>query len=261
MRLASKVLKVSAALFCAGYTLLAHASFPDDLVKRFPAAQGAKIEPAFPGFWSVVKGSEIFFVRDDMSILISGNVIDLKSNHSLSADLEAANRPKVDVSQLDLKDAIKFGSGSRRLYVFSDPDCPYCRQLEGNLTKLTDVTVYLFPFPLAQLHPNAPGVAESIWCQTDRAQAWHDYQNMAGLVKPDMLIPEWHDYLHQHKQPEQPLCENPIARNLAFGQKWNINGTPALIFADGSLIPGLIPTDRIEAQLAKSQANLAAASK
>ncbi|CAE6841756.1 DsbC family protein [Paraburkholderia aspalathi] len=256
-----RLLKISAALICAGYALLAHAGFSEDLVKRFPAAQGAKIEKAFPGFWSVVKGSEVFFVRDDMSVLISGNVIDLKTNHSITNDLEEANRPKIDVAQLDTKDAIKFGSGSRRLYVFSDPDCPYCRMLEGSLTKLTDVTVYIFPFPLAQLHPNAPGVAEAIWCQADRVQAWHDYQNMAQLVKADALLPAWHDYLHAHKQPEQPVCDNPIARNLAFGEKWHLNGTPALVFEDGTLIPGAIPAERITAQLAKSHANIATAAK
>ena len=133
--------------------------------------------------------------------------------------------------------------------------------LEGSLTKLTDVTIYIFPFPLAQLHPNAPGVAEAIWCQADRVQAWHDYQNMAQLVKADALLPAWHDYLHQHKQPEQPVCDNPIARNLAFGEKWHLNGTPALVFEDGTLIPGAAPAERIEAQLAKSHANIATASK
>ncbi|VVD30926.1 DsbC family protein [Paraburkholderia dioscoreae] len=253
--------KVSAAVICAGYTLMAHAGFSEDLVKRFPAAQGAKIEKAFPGFYSVVKGNEIFFVRDDLSILISGNVIDLKKNVSLTSAIEEANRPKIDVSQLDLKDAIKFGSGSRRLYVFSDPDCPYCRSLEGSLTKLTDVTIYIFPFPLAQLHPNAPGVAEAIWCQADRVQAWHDYQNIAQVVPANALMPAWHNYLHQHKQPDQPLCDNPIARNLAVGEKWQIAGTPALIFEDGTLIPGAAPAERIQAQLAKSHANLSTASK
>ncbi|AQH06145.1 thiol:disulfide interchange protein (plasmid) [Burkholderia sp. KK1] len=264
--------KLTAALVIAGYAALAHAGFPEELVKRFPAAQGAKIQPSIPGFWSVVKGSEVFFVRDDFSVLITGNVIDLRTKQNLTQALEQANRPKIDVAQLNLKDAIRFGSGSRKLYVFSDPDCPYCRRLDGELTQLKDVTVYIFPFPLAQLHPNAPGVSEAVWCQSDRAAAWAKYQDLArdGFSGPPLdadpeadykkrsarLISSWRDYLHSRHQPDQPTCENPIARNLAFGEKWSINGTPALIFEDGTLVPGLTPTARIEAQLTQSHANL-----
>lgn len=274
-----KSMKVIAALCCAGVSMLAHADFRTDFVKRFPAAEGAKIAPAFSGFWSVVKGDEVFFVNEDMSILISGNVTDLKAHRSLSDDLREANRPKLDVSQLDLRDAIKFGNGARRLFVFSDPDCPYCRRLDGELSRLKDVTVYLFPFPLAQLHPNAAGVSEAIWCQADRSAAWSKYQELARhaaeprdlskigassksiLSLQDQLMSDWHAYLHAHHAPEQPTCDNPIERNLALGQKWNIFGTPALIFEDGTLIPGLTPVARIEAQLQKSASVIAGAAK
>lgn len=250
----TRLSKITASLVLAGYAALTHAGVPDELVKRFPAAQGAKIHPAFPGFWSVVKGSEVFFVRDDLSVLISGNVIDLRTKQNLTQALQLANRPKIDVAQLDLKDAIKFGSGTRKLYVFSDPDCPYCRRLDAELTDLKDVTIYIFPFPLAQLHPNAPGVAEAVWCQADRVAAWRAYQDLAQTTQESGLVDAWHHYLQVHHQPDQPVCDNPISRNLAFGEKWNINGTPALIFEDGTLIPGLTPTARIEAQLAQSHA-------
>lgn len=251
--------KLTAALLLTGYAALAHAGFPEDLVKRFPAAQGAKIQPAFPGFWSVVKGSDVFFVRDDLSVLINGSVIDLRTKQNLTQALEQANRPKIDVTQLDLKNSIKFGNGSRKLYVFSDPDCPYCRRLDPILSSLTDVTIYIFPFPLAQLHPNAPGIAEAIWCQSDRAAAWSEYQSLARQMPEPGLIAAWHQFLHSRNQPDQPTCENPIAKNLAFGEKWQINGTPALVFEDGTLIPGLESADRIAAQLDKSHANLTAA--
>jgi thiol:disulfide interchange protein DsbC len=272
-----RFLKFIAALVIAGYALAAQAGFPDELVKRFPAAQGAKIQPAFPGFWSVAKSGEVFFVRDDMSIIITGNVIDLRTKQNLTQALQLANRPKIDISKLDLNDAIKFGNGSRKLYVFSDPDCPYCRRLDPELSQLKDVTIYLFPFPLAQLHPNAPGIAEAVWCLKDRAAAWSEYQQLAReayaapvpitqigdeeaeyKARGDRLMASWHDYLHAHHQPDQPTCDNPIARNLAFGQQWAINGTPALIFEDGTLMPGLAPTARIEAQLDQSHSNFMA---
>ncbi|MCX4151045.1 MULTISPECIES: DsbC family protein [Paraburkholderia] len=275
-------LKSIVACMCAVYALVAHADFQADLVKRFPATEGAKVAPAFPGFWSVLKGGEVFFVNDDLSILIPGDVINLKTRHSLATDIKEAGRPKIDVTTLDVRDAIKFGNGSHRLYVFDDPDCPYCRHLDGDLSRLHDATIYVFPFPLTSLHPNAANVAEAIWCQRDRAQAWSDYQRMARdtstavtalgaatATDPNELEAQarlrlknaWLAYLHAHRQPDQPTCDNPIDRNLALGQKLNIFGTPALIFADGSLIPGAVSAERIEAQFRKVAMALAGAGK
>ena len=217
-------------------TLAAHADFEKDLVERFPSVAGGKIERSFPGFWSVTKGSDVVFIRDDLSILINGDVVDLATNKSLTAQLREANKPKLNISELNLNDAIKFksGSGARRLFVFSDPDCPYCRQLETELDKLTDVQVFIFPFPLTSLHPNARVISESIWCQLDRTTAWKGY-------------------LLKGKNPTFSTCDNPISRNLALGTKFQIQGTPALIFEDGTVIPGLMPAARIEAQLAASK--------
>ena len=223
-------------------TLAAHADFSQDLIARFPGAAGGKIERAFPGFWSVVKGNEVVFIRDDLSILINGDVVDLATSKSLTTQLRESNKPKLNVSELKLNDAIKFGSGSRRLFVFTDPDCPFCRQLEGELDKLKNVQIYIFPFPLVSIHPNARVISESIWCQRDRAAAWKNY-------------------LQKDKKPAFATCDNPISRNLALGEKYKILGTPALIFEDGTVVPGLIPADRIEAQLAASKKAQLAASK
>ena len=215
---------------------LAHADpssgdFTKKVNEKFPATTGAKIEPAFPGFWSVIKGGEVLFIRDDMSILIPGDVVDLRTNQSLAASLRAANKPRIPPQDLDAKDAIKFGKGSRKVYVFSDPDCQYCKQLEPELAKLQNAEVFVFMFPLVALHPNSRVVAESIWCQKDRATAWRRY------VLDDVA-------------PQSATCDNPISRNLALGERLKVLGTPALVFADGTVVPGAIGVDRIEAQLA-----------
>lgn len=228
----------SGALALAGYTLsfaapMESLDFQARAVQKFPGMVGAKFAPAFAGFHSVVKGSEVLFLREDLSVLITGDVIDLQRNQSIASALREANRPQIKPSEFDLADAIQMGSGSRKLYLFSDPDCPYCRQLENELPKLKDVAVYIFPFPLVGLHPNARSVAESIWCQADRSAAWHLYV-AAGQA------------------PQTKTCDNPISRNLLLGERLRIQGTPALIFEDGTVVPGAIGADRIEAQLAAS---------
>ena len=141
----------------------------------------------------------------------------------------------VDFAQLPLNDAIKTvrGNGSRKLAIFSDPDCLYCKRLEVELLKLDDVTLYTFLYPLEKLHPDAPKIAKAIWCSADAQQAWREY-------------------MIEGKSPvDKTACTDPIDRNIQLGQKFGINGTPTLIFADGRVLPGAAPIEQIEKWLGK----------
>ena len=207
--------------------------FETDLIAKFPQAQGAKIAPSFENFYSVTKGSEVVFVSSDLKYLISGQVMDLTANKSLTQELVDANRPKMKISDLNTKDAIllKGTSGKKKLFVFSDPDCPYCKQVEKQFGDLKNVSIYIFPMPLAGLHPNAVATTENIWCSKDKATAWHGYVANGTPVAP------------------VAKCDTPIDRNLALAQKYGINGTPALIFEDGTIMPGAAATKTIQDKL------------
>ena len=137
----------------------------------------------------------------------------------------------VDFSRLPLDKAIVKvkGDGSRKLAIFTDPDCPYCKRLEKELSRVSNVTVYIFLFPLAQLHPDAPRKATAIWCAPDRIKAW------------DELM------LSGHEPPApQAGCDTPIADIARLGQEINLDGTPGLIFSNGKLVPGAISAEDIE---------------
>lgn len=208
---------------------IATTAFRATLSERFPSTTGAKIEPAFPDFWAVIKDGDVVFIRNDLSVLVRGDVVDLKSNQSLTNFYKEANKPKFDVTQIDTKDAIVFGRGTRTLYIFSDPDCPFCKRLEPELALLKDVKIYILPYPLISLHPNAKTVAQHIWCAKNPATAWRDY-------------------LIGNKTPNRINCtDTPIERNLALGQKFNVNATPTLILSNGDIVPGYFPADRLEA--------------
>lgn len=209
----------------------AHADFLQDLHTKFPETKDAVVKKSFGNFYSVVRGNEVVYINDDLSILINGDVVDLKANRSLTTALREANRPKFKPGDLHDSDAIRLSSGRRRIYVFSDPDCPFCRQLQGELVKLDDVAVYVLPFPLAGLHPNATAIAESIWCAPDPAAAWNGY-------------------LLRGAKPAAKSCANPLERNAALASKYQVFGTPAIVFEDGSVIPGAVPVATIEARLA-----------
>lgn len=226
----SAIAMIAAAVHAAP---VVDSSIVQALNAKFPSTVGAKVEVAFPGFLSVSKGQEVFFIRDDFSVLVPGDVIDLKTNASLGQAIRAANRPKISPTEFNTADAIQFGKGTHRLYVFSDPDCPFCRRLQGELDKLTDVQIFVFPYPLTSLHPNSASASEAIWCQSDRASAWRAYTET-------------------HVSPPPARCANPLERNVALGEHLQILGTPALIFEDGTMVPGAISAERIQAQLVAS---------
>ncbi|KAF7276539.1 hypothetical protein GWI33_010105 [Rhynchophorus ferrugineus] len=136
----------------------------------------------------------------------------------------------IDISKLPLQNAIKQvkGNGKRVIYVFSDPDCPYCKRLEQELTSVNNITIYTFMYPLTSLHPNADLIAKKIWCSDNRYEAWEDY-------------------LLHGKQPDAgTTCENPIEQNLQLGQQLEISGTPTFFLQNGQRISGGRDADKIE---------------
>lgn len=204
---------------------------------RFPGAKVVSITKSpLPGVYEVVAdGNQLAYVDEKAEFLLMGEIVDLKSRRNLTREkLDELNRIPFDT--LPLQNAIKFvkGDGKRQLAVFSDPDCPFCKKLEPELAKLDNVTIHIFPFPIASLHPDAGKRSKQVWCSKDRARAWEDL-------------------MFKGKQPGKASdCKNPIEDNIALGQKLGITGTPTLVFANGRRVPGYIPADRIEALLKDS---------
>lgn len=222
-----KLLLALALVCCAE----ARADFLQNLHAKYPQTKDAVVKKSFGDFYSVVRGNEIIYINEDLSILINGDVVDLKANRSLTNTLREANRPKFDPAELHEADAIKTSNGARKIFVFSDPDCPFCRQLQAELGKLQNVSVFVLPLPLTGLHPNAAAVAENIWCASDRSEAWNGY-------------------LLRGVKPAQKACSNPLVRNAALAAKNRVFGTPAIVFEDGTVLPGMVPASAIEARLA-----------
>lgn len=184
------------------------------------------------GLFEVTMGRNVAFTDDSGRYFVFGHLFDMREQKDLTAQrLSDINR--IDFAQLPLQDAIKTvrGEGSRKLAVFSDPDCPYCKGLEGELAKLEDVTIYTFLYPLEGLHPEAKGKAERVWCAAHPAKAW------AALMASGKLA-------------ESPKCATPIARINQLATSLGINGTPTIILQDGSLIPGAAPAAEINRRLA-----------
>src|SRR5207244_2716598 len=149
--------------------------------------------------------------------VIQGSLIDAKQQKNLTEEREE-KLLQIDFSALPMKDAfvIVRGNGKRKIAVFEDPNCSYCKRFERDLQKVDNVTVYMFLYPI--LGPDSTEKSRAHWCSRDKGKSWLDW----------MLRSE-------PPQKADASCDmTALARNLEFGKKHKITGTPTLVFADGS---------------------------
>lgn len=184
-----------------------------------------------PGLYEVNLGSQIVYSDASGNYVLIGDLVDTRNSKNLTeARLSETN--KIDFAKLPFENAVKVvkGNGSRKIAVFSDPNCPYCHQLETTLKSIDNVTVYTFLYPV--LSDDSTAKAKSIWCSTDRAKAWESW-------------------MVDRKAPTASGSCNTAAidSNLKLGAKMNVTGTPTVILADGRRLPGAVSADRLESEL------------
>ncbi|HVK54341.1 MAG TPA: DsbC family protein [Burkholderiales bacterium] len=174
----------------------------------------------------------IIYTDANGSFLIAGSVYDLKSGENMTGG-RLSELTQIDFNALPFNLAFKVvkGTGARKLAVFSDPDCPFCKRLESELNKVSDVTIHYFLLPIDSLHPQAREKSKSIWCSPDRAKAWYDF--MLRDVAPTAAA----------------TCDSPVDKLTEVGAKLRINGTPTIYFANGRKVPGAVPAADLEKML------------
>ncbi len=228
-----------AAGLCSGTAGAAADPQIEKITKAVEAAAGkapdSVTQSPVKGLWEVVIDKRVFYADEGARHLIVGRIFDSVTERDLTAErIEELSRIKWEELPLE-KDAIKvvYGKGERKLIVFTDVNCPYCRLLEQNLKQVGNLTVYNFMYPVLRSREEARRVV----CASDPVQTFLD--SMAS-----------------GKAPEVGQCSNSavLDRNIELGQKLGINSIPAIIFPDGSRYTGLMTVDAIEAALAGSTA-------
>jgi thiol:disulfide interchange protein DsbC len=183
---------------------------------------------AIPGLYELRVGTELYYSDEQGNYIIEGQLVDTKSRVNLTEE-RIAKLTAVDFKTLPLKDAMvwKQGTGERRLVVFADPNCGYCKKFERDLQNVKDVTVYTFLYPI--LGGDSPEKSKQIWCAKDNIKTWRDW-----MIKGTPI-------------GESPACDtSALQRNFALGQKHRIRGTPGLVFEDGRQQAGALNTEQIE---------------
>ncbi|MES2187898.1 MAG: DsbC family protein [Pseudomonadota bacterium] len=232
---------VTAALFGLGLfaALYSHGAFAQEaairkaLAERVPQLQKIdEVRPTpLPGIFEVRVGSDLIYTDAKGDFLLQGELIDTKARANLTQQ-RIDKLTAVDFAALPAKDSFTIvrGNGKRHVAVFEDPNCSYCHRFEKDLKAVDNVTVHLYLYPI--LGPDSVAKAKNLWCAADKGRAWQDWM------------------LENKPIPAAQCDTTALERNVAFGRKYKITGTPTLFFADGSRVPGAIDTAMIEKALA-----------
>jgi len=183
-----------------------------------------------PGLFEVRVGTDVFYSDAKGDFLLQGELLDTRAKRNLTSE-RVTKLSAIDFASLPEKDAFTIvrGNGKRHVAVFEDPNCGYCRRFEADLKSIDNVTVHVYLYPI--LGPDSTEKSKNLWCAKDRARAWQDW-------------------MIDNKPIPAAKCDTAaLERNVAFGRKFKITGTPTLIFADGTRVPGAIAAAEIEKQL------------
>ena len=230
---------LAAAGVCSAQTAAQEAAIRKNLAERIP--QIGKIDEVrntpMAGLFEVRMGTDVLYTDAEGNYLIQGQLIDTRGKRNLTEE-RVDKLTAIDFASLPIKDAFTVvrGNGKRKLVVFQDPNCGYCKRFERDLQKVDNVTIHMFLYPI--LGPDSTDKARNIWCARDRSQAWQDW-----MIR-DVAAP---------KAPAPGCDSSVLARNVELGRKHKITGTPTLVFVDGSRVPGAVGAAQVEKLLAEAK--------
>lgn len=229
------LLPLALTLVCTG-VLADEAAIRKNISERVPQLKSINEVKKSPiaGIYEVrINDTEIYYSDENGNYLLLGQMIDTKTRRNLTEE-RVDKLTAVAFKDLPFKDAFTIvrGNGKRKLAVFEDPNCGYCKRFERDLQKVDNITVYMFLYPI--LSQDSADKSKAIWCAKDPAKSWQDW-------------------MVREQAPAAANCDaSALARNVELGRKHKISGTPTLIFTNGNRVPGAIDDKQLEKLLSES---------
>ena len=178
-----------------------------------------------------LKGGRVLYASGDGQFVMQGYLYQVKDGKASNLTEKAENVAVArQINGLDRNQMIIYpaqGETKAHITVFTDTTCPYCQKLHAEVPELNKrgIEVRYLAFP--RQGPNSPGDAQlqAVWCSKDRQSAMSD--------------------MFHEKEVKAAKCDNPVDAQFALGQMVGVQGTPAIILADGTMLPGYQPAGQI----------------
>jgi thiol:disulfide interchange protein DsbC len=239
----ARLLLIALAATTAPFTLNAQAPAPKadprvELAAKIPGAKPDELRQSpIPGIWELARGTDIAYVTADGKYVLAGDLYDLASNDNLTETRRRGERLRL-LKGVPESDMLVFGPRDSKytITVFTDVDCSYCRKLHSEMADYNRLGIkvrYLF-YPRSGPDTESWHKAEEVWCSANRNEALTKAKRGEDLKNVKS-------------------CPTPVARDYQLGQDFAIRGTPAIILADGEVLPGYVPPASLAEHLRTSQ--------
>lgn len=230
-----KLIALLASVLLASSVHAGESEIRQSLQSKFPNLGKIEhiVKTPYSGLYEVVLGDQLLYTDAKGEYLFDGHVIELKNRRDLTEERRRVLFA-VDFDKLPLDIAIKRvkGDGSRRMAYFTDPNCGFCRKLEKELSRIDNVTLYLFVGPI--FSPASEDLVRNVKCAKDPIKAWDELMLNGNA-------------------PANATCNTKTDKVMALSKKMGVNGTPNLIFGDGVQVPGYMPAEELEKRLDQSR--------
>lgn len=212
-----------------------------NLQKMDPMVEVESISPSpLTGIYEVeLKTGELLYADKQGKYILLGNLLQFNDDEGF---VNLAAKKRAGIRQRQLKEVPSeemviypaAGEQKAKIYVFTDVDCGYCRKLHQEVPKLNKmgIEVVYLAFPRQGPGTNTYRNMVSIWC----AEQGKERRAAMDAAKGGGLIP-------------MKKCDAPVMKQFELGQRMGVNGTPAIVFSTGQLIPGYAPAEQIAAML------------
>jgi thiol:disulfide interchange protein DsbC len=220
------------ALLISSAAAASEATVKQAMQKRYPDVQVESVtKTPIAGIYEVFANGEVVYVDENVNyMIVRGRLMEIASGTDLTEErTRVLTATKFDQLPLDLAFRMVKGNGKRKFAYFTDPNCPFCKRLDQELARVTDVTIYVFLYPI--LSPDSVEKAKAVWCSKDRAKVYMDWM------------------LNGNAPKAAGTCDTPVDKVVAYGRQKGISGTPTLFFADGQRQTGWIPANQLEKKL------------
>jgi thiol:disulfide interchange protein DsbC len=235
----TRLFPLLALLLCA--TALQADETPDprsDIASKIPGVRAEELRPSpIAGMYELTQGTDIAYVSSDGKYAINGDLIDLAKNDNLTESRRRDARAKL-IGAIPETQMVVFGPRDPKytVTVFTDVDCAYCRQLHSQIADYNRLGIkvrYLF-YPRTGPNTESWTKAEEVWCSNNRNDALTLAKRGAALQT-------------------KACADNPVARHYALGRDFGLQGTPAIVLANGELIGGYMPPVELAQHLQQSK--------
>jgi len=210
-----------------------------------------------PGFYQVLVDANVYFISGDGKYLIRGNVFDIDSRQDIG-DKQLSAMRRVALAKIPKDKELVFAPPNPKysVTVFTDVDCPYCRQFHKQIAEYNKfgiaVKYVLFPLPM---HKGADKKAETVWCSADRNTTYTNAMNGQWDAKPGDGAAKANTSPAKVAGSDETLaykpltCANPIAELDEIGKSMGVDGTPAIFGPEGEHLGGYIPPEQLAQRL------------